>query len=203
MDYFTAAKQVIDAYQSRGITSNAARFTGIARSLLGESVPRRRGNGFRSRAHGDAAHCPAVLPERSRLLVGDLLADISCSPACSIFGPYAFFNSQFSYLAAQSSIARADYDSLQLTLRKRWSQGFQFDVNYTLSESKDHGSAVERGTIGLGGYSGILLNPFSPDLQYSSSDFDIRHQLNMNWVADLPFGRGRAIGGGAPAGSTR
>ena len=92
-------------------------------------------------------------------------ADVSCSPACSIFGPYAFFNSQFSYLAAQSSIARADYDSLQLTLRKRWSQGYQFDVNYTLSESKDHGSAVERGTIGLGGYSGILLNPFTPDLQ--------------------------------------
>ena len=100
-------------------------------------------------------------------------ADVSCSPACSIFGPYAFFNSQFSYLAAQSSIARADYDSLQLTLRKRWSQGYQFDVNYTLSESKDHGSAVERGTIGLGGYSGILLNPFTPDLQVLV--FGLRH----------------------------
>ena len=72
-------------------------------------------------------------------------------------------------------------------------------MNYTLSKSTDLGSAVERGTIGLGGYSGILLNPWQPELQYSYSDFDVRHQVNLNWVADLPFGRGRAIGGGVPA----
>ena len=47
-------------------------------------------------------------------------ADTACSPACSIYGRYAFFNSQFSYLAAQSSIADADYNSMQLTLRKRF-----------------------------------------------------------------------------------
>ena len=200
VDYFTAARLSIEAYENAGITSSAAaNFANLPNIPYWENL-------FPGAA-GTVSGVPLTASQRMIRLwfqnspsYTDALfaADVSCSPACSIFGPNAYFNSQFSYLSAQSSIAQADYDSLQLTLRKRWSQGFQFDINYTLSESKDHGSAVERGTIGLGGYSGVLMNPFDPDLQYSYSDFDIRHQMNMNWVADLPFGRGRAIGGGAP-----
>ena len=33
---------------------------------------------------------------------------------------------------------------MQLSLRKRWSKGYQFDVNYTLAHAQDHGSPVER-----------------------------------------------------------
>ena len=200
MDYFTAATQAIQAYTRAGVASSAAgEFTGIAPIAYWENM-------FPGAAGAVSGVALTATQRMARLFFQNdpdfssaiFSADVSCSPACSIFGPYAFFNSQFSYLAAQSSIARANYDSLQLTLRKRWSQGYQFDVNYTLSESKDHGSAVERGTIGLGGYSGILLNPFTPDLQYSYSDFDIRHQVNMNWVADLPFGRDRRFGSTVP-----
>ena len=200
VDYFTAARLSIEAYENAGISSSAAaNFANLP------SIPY-----WENLFPGAAGTVSGVALTASQRMIRwwyqnapsytDALfaADVACFPACSIFGPNAFFNSQFSYLSAQSSIARADYDSLQLTLRKRWSHGFQFDVNYTLSESKDHGSAVERGTIGLGGYSGVLMNPFDPDLQYSYSDFDIRHQMNTNWVADLPFGRGRAIGSGAP-----
>ena len=199
VDYFTAAKQVIEAYRSRGITSNAPQnFIGIPAIPYWENLfP--GAAGVQSGVQMTATERIARVffnndPDFSSAIFA---LDTACSPSCSTLGRYAFFNSQFSYLAAQSSIAQADYDSLQVTLRKRWSHGFQFDINYTLSESKDHGSAVERGTIGLGGYSGTVLNPFDPDLQYSYSDFDIRHQLNTNWVADLPFGRGRAIGGNA------
>ncbi len=168
MDYFTAAKAVIDAYQSRGIaTANAGDYTGIPAIPYWENL-------FPGAAGAVSGVALTATQRIARLFFQNdpdfssaiFSLDTGCSPACSIYGPYAFFNSQYSYLAAQSSIARADYDSLQLTLRKRWSRGFQFDVNYTLSESKDHGSAVERGTIGLGGYSGILMNPFDPDLQY-------------------------------------
>jgi hypothetical protein len=200
MDYFTAAGRAIQAFTAAGISgSAAANFTGIAPIPYWENL-------FPGAA-GTVSGVPLTATQRMvrTFFLNDpdhsfsiFNADVNCSPACSIFGPYAYFNSQFSYLAAQSSMAQAEYDSLQLTLRKRWSQGYQFDVNYTLSESKDHGSAVERGTIGLGGYSGILLNPFSPDLQYSYSDFDIRHQLNVNWVADLPFGRDRKFGSAVP-----
>jgi hypothetical protein len=201
IDYFTAAKQLITAYRNAGVTSTAAaQFTGIAPIPYWENLyPNAAGtvSGVNLTATQRVAQVFYTYDPGFTDALWDL--DVVCTPTCSSLGRYAFFNTQFSYLAAQSSIARAEYDSLQLTLRKRWSDGYQFDVNYTLSESKDHGSAVERGTLGLGGYSGILMNPFSPDLQYSYSDFDIRHQLNVNWVTDLPFGRDRPIGGNVPA----
>ena len=40
------------------------------------------------------------------------------------------------------------------------------------------------------------MNSFEPDLNYSYSDFDVRHQINVNWLAELPFGEGKRFGGG-------
>jgi len=199
--YFEAAGQAIKAYKAAGITSSAAgNFTGLGPIPYWENLFPGAAGTVSGVALTASQRMARVFfqndPDFSSALFN---ADTACSPACSIYGQYAYFNSQFSYLAAQSSIANADYDSMQLTLRKRWSAGHQFDVNYTLSKSTDLGSAVERGTQGLGGYSGILLNPWQPELQYSYSDFDVRHQMNLNWVTELPFGRHRAIGGGVPA----
>jgi len=95
-------------------------------------------------------------------------------------------------------VARSKYNALQLSFRKRWSHGYQFDVNYTLAHAMDHGSAVERGsfftTFDNGGYTGFLINTWNPDQQYADADFDIRHQINVNWVTELPFGHGKSIG---------
>jgi hypothetical protein len=128
--------------------------------------------------------------------------DQFCYPVCSRFGLNAYLNPQFASLAAQSSIGRAEYNALQLTLRKRYSQGYQFDFNYAYGYSKDHGSALERGTAFTeyesGGYTGFLVNSWDPDQQYSYSDFDIRHQVNFNWVADFPWGNGRKWGSSMP-----
>jgi hypothetical protein len=129
--------------------------------------------------------------------------DAFCYPACANGGQYSFFNAQFFSLAGQSTIARSQYDALQLSLRKRYSDGYQFDVNYTFAHSKDHGSGVERGSsftsFSNGGYTGFLINSWDPEQQYANSDFDVRHQLNVNWVAELPFGRGKKFGTDMPA----
>src|SRR5439155_1936023 len=37
-------------------------------------------------------------------------------------------------------------------------------------------------------------DPLNPDLSYALSDFDRRHQFNANFLADLPFGRGKWVG---------
>jgi hypothetical protein len=128
-------------------------------------------------------------------------ADQFCDPGCSRFGEFAFFSNQYDSLAAQSSVARSEYNALQLMFRRRYSQGYQFDLNYTYSRGKDHASEVERGgafgNFGSGGYSGFLVNSFEPDLNYSYSDYDVRHQINVNWLADLPFGQGKRLGGNA------
>jgi len=42
-----------------------------------------------------------------------------------------------------------------------------------------------------------VINAFSPDQWRAPSDFDATHQLNANWVWDLPYGHGRHWGGGA------
>ena len=89
---------------------------------------------------------------------------------------------------------------MNLTLRRRFSDGVQFDINYTLAKSEDMGSQVERGSgfgnFSNGGNTGFLINSFDPELNYGRSDFDVRHQVNTNWLAELPFGQGKRFGGG-------
>jgi hypothetical protein len=114
--------------------------------------------------------------------------DVLCSVSCSKFGPYSFFNDQFATLYAWRSFAPAHYHSFQAILRKRFSNGVQFDFNYTLSKSIDWASAPERS------FSGTVINSWFPGQSQAVSDFDVRHQVNANWIAELPFGRGKLLG---------
>jgi len=38
------------------------------------------------------------------------------------------------------------------------------------------------------------VNAFSPNQARAVSDFDTTHQINANWIAELPFGNGRRFG---------
>jgi Carboxypeptidase regulatory-like domain len=198
--YFTAAQQLIAAYRRAGVGSaTPAEFLGIGPIAYWENLfPGAAGvvSGVQMTATQRMAR--SFYQNDLDWITALFNADTGCNPACSSLGRYAFFNSQFSQLRAQSSMADADYNAMQLTLRKRWTDGYQFDLNYTLSKSTDLGSSVEREFTGYGGYSGFLLNSWQPELQYSYSDFDVRHQMNLNWIADLPLGRGRRIGHDAP-----
>ena len=60
--------------------------------------------------------------------------------ACGIYGPWMMFNPQFSALSANSSIGKGNYHAMQWTIRKRFSGGLLFDLNYTWSKSIDLGS---------------------------------------------------------------
>lgn len=73
------------------------------------------------------------------------------------------------------------------------SHGVEFDLNYTYAHSIDMGSDAER--IGdLGGLGDQIYNAWSPALQRATSTFDTKHQLNSNWVYELPYGKGRTFG---------
>jgi Carboxypeptidase regulatory-like domain len=129
-------------------------------------------------------------------------ADEFCSPDCSIYGPFAYFSTQYDSLAAQSTVGHSEYHAMQVMFRKKASKNLQFDFNYTLSKSNDLASQVERGSafgnFGTTGYSGFLLNSWDPKQNYAPSDFDVRHQININYVFNLPVGKGEALGGGMP-----
>jgi hypothetical protein len=100
---------------------------------------------------------------------------------------------------AWSSIGSSNYHALQVSLRKQISHGVQFDFNYTFSKSIDLTSAASRVGFSVYGYQNIglvgtrLANGFSPNLARAVSDYDLTHQMNLNWVADIPVGRGRAL----------
>ncbi len=119
--------------------------------------------------------------------------DVDCDP-CSKFGPYAFFNSQFSNLNALRSQMPTNYHALQILLRRRFSQGFQFDFNYTYSKSEDYASVIERNGL----FTGSVLNSWAPGARKSVSDFDMTHQANINGIWELPVGRGHRFLGGSP-----
>ena len=136
--------------------------------------------------------------------------DYTCEPICSDFGRGAFMNPQFWAFDALRSYGTSTYHSMQLSLRKRFSKGFQFDFNYTLSESRDlvsvgfrRGVGDRFGQIPSGTYWSTfsVINSWDREAQRAASDFDMRHQANANWVAELPFGRGkRFLSGMGPAG---
>jgi hypothetical protein len=132
------------------------------------------------------------------------VADLYCLPACAQLPgqtemqPFAFFDDQFSSLYAWRSIGNSNYNSLQLSLRHAMAAGLQFDLNYTFSKSIDIGSNAERINEFEGfGFASQVINSWSPKQLRAVSDFDMRHQINANWVYEFPFGKGRRFGGGA------
>ena len=114
-----------------------------------------------------------------------------------------FLNNQAISMYGWSSIGSSSYHALQANLRKQLSRGVQFDLNYTYSKSLDVTSAASRVGFAVYGYTNIglvgsrLANAFSPNLARAPSDFDLTHQINLDWVADLPVGKGRALAGNA------
>jgi len=106
-----------------------------------------------------------------------------------------YLNSQATSTFAWSSIGKSNYNALQATLRKQFSNGLQFDFNYTYSKSIDITSSATRlswsSSVNVGAPGTRLVNAFSPNARRAVSDFDTTHQFNANWMAALPFGRGR------------
>jgi hypothetical protein len=80
-------------------------------------------------------------------------------------------------------------------LRHRATHGLTFDFNYTFSKSIDMGSNAERISLFQNyGYASQIINAFNPGQNRGVSDFDMTHQINANWVYELPFGRGQRWG---------
>ena len=117
---------------------------------------------------------------------------------CGIYGPWMMFNPQFSALAAWSSIGKGSYHGLQWTIRKSFSSGLQFDVNYTWSKSIDLGSAreSEAGTAAanFAPNTDFVQNAWNPSQMRAVSAYDTTHQANGFVVYQLPVGRGKRFG---------
>jgi len=92
----------------------------------------------------------------------------------------AFGNIQWREMTGEAS-----YKGVDLSLEKRFKDGYSYRTSYTVGEARDQ--APEHLNAG----SGRPQNGRDLESWESSSDFDIRHRLSANLIAELPFGEGK------------
>src|SRR5581483_3849538 len=214
-DYFTAATTLAKQYWAGVPVSQVApvaffqnmfpNAAGSAANQMYNSDPTACGlrpgvpaNLTATQAMYDAFACNAG-NETTALFVADLFGFPSfATTADGKTQPYVFYNPQWSSLYAWRSIGNSAYNGLQLSLRKRMSNGLNFDFNYSYSKSIDVGSNAERINEfeGFGVGASQIINAWSPKQLRAVSDFDNTHQINANWVYELPIGRGKHFGSG-------
>jgi len=115
-------------------------------------------------------------------------------PGC--FAPFPYLqptDPRFGAVTQLSTGENSHYNGLQLTAIKRLSHGLQGQLNYTWSRCMD--------TVSNGGFlqfsSGGILSPLPGELarDYGPCDYDIRHNLNAQYVYQLPMKvHNRALG---------
>ena len=104
------------------------------------------------------------------------------------FAPFPYLqptDPRFGAVTQFSTGANSHYNGLQLTAMKRLGHGLQGQINYTWSRCMD--------TVSNGGFlsfsAGGILSPLPGDLarDYGPCDYDIRHNLNAQYVYQLPL----------------
>ncbi|MBD0371871.1 MAG: TonB-dependent receptor [Pyrinomonadaceae bacterium] len=129
---------------------------------------------------------------RSLVNIGDVSDAFQAAYAIGLLNPNVGLSGQFSTNAYITNLGSSSYNGMLISLRKRFSQGLQFDVNYTLSHSIDNQSSVVNTVFG-----GLVCDIRNLRVCRGNSDFDIRHLFNANFIYELPFGRGRMFGSDA------
>ena len=80
------------------------------------------------------------------------------------------------------------YNSGQLSLQKRFSHGFQFQVSYNYSRSIDTHSGTANSDFG--NVTALPQNYYAMKAQRSVSAFDLTHTFNANSTWEIPIGQG-------------
>ncbi|HVX65361.1 MAG TPA: carboxypeptidase regulatory-like domain-containing protein, partial [Bryobacteraceae bacterium] len=86
----------------------------------------------------------------------------------------------FSSVLEMASWATANYQSLQLTVEKRFSHGFQVQSNYTYSKNLDSSS------FGSLAFTGSVADPFNMRNNRGLSSMNFPHVFVTNFVWELP-----------------
>ncbi len=98
--------------------------------------------------------------------------------------PYPVYQS----ITGDTYNAISNYNSLQLSLEKRFTSGLSFEFNYTWSHFLD-----DQDSSGYGGAAGTqtVQRSYDPSASYGSSNFDVRNAFKGRIVYELPFGKGK------------
>jgi hypothetical protein len=118
----------------------------------------------------------------------DRVRQASTGSCFSVYGCNTFFARQNAGMLAWVNASNPAFHGGELVLRRAVTSGWGFDFNYTFSKSMDIASGSESGGTST------IQDTFNPNASRSVSDFDIRHSITANTVAELPFGKGKLWG---------
>ncbi|HTA45983.1 MAG TPA: TonB-dependent receptor [Bryobacteraceae bacterium] len=120
-----------------------------------------------------------------------------------VTGCNTFFMLQNSGLDVFTNNGKSSYNAMTIVLRRAVSGGWGYDFNYTWGHAIDNGSATESltaaNTTSLASptayYStgALLQDAFNPNAFRGPSDFDARHTISGDFVAELPIGKGKLL----------
>jgi Carboxypeptidase regulatory-like domain len=122
------------------------------------------------------------------------------APSC----PYTVAQSLMPYPEFCGGVSAQDepvginnYNALQANFRHRFGQGLIFTASYTFSKFlSDVGGPEEWGSINGDQGGSNIRNFYDLKADWSVDGGDIPHSLVLNYVYDLPVGRGKKFGGG-------
>lgn len=87
------------------------------------------------------------------------------------------------------NVARSIYHGMTVGLNKRWSDGWQMQASYTLGNAKDTWSGGQIGGSDFDNGAGSATDWWDPEYEFGPSSYDVRHNLVVNGVYQLPFFR--------------
>ena len=79
--------------------------------------------------------------------------------------------------------AKSGYDALQMTGRKRLTQGLMFEGSYTYARAREIGMSHQ--------------DSYNLEASWALASYDIKHRFVLSYLYELPFGQGRRFASGA------
>ncbi len=96
----------------------------------------------------------------------------------------------YSSVGEIAGISDSSYNALQVSLKKRFADGFSMLASYTLSKTLDDVSSFNitgSASQSVAGENDLAQNPFNVKSEWGRSMFDARHRLVVSYQWDLPW----------------
>ena len=93
--------------------------------------------------------------------------------------------------------AYSNYNGFQVELERRYAKGLGFQIFWVVNNTLAAMDTIPEVTSFLPGTVPADWEERNRFLNYSRVDTWPKHQIRWNWIADLPFGRGKRFGGSA------
>ena len=97
-----------------------------------------------------------------------------------------------------SSTGYSNWNGFQVELERRFNNGVGFQVFYVTGNTLAATNTVQQVESFLPGAVPTDFDERNRFLNYQRDTNTPQHQVRWNWVADLPFGKGKAVGSGLP-----